>query len=50
MALAGNQGHERLITPGYRSSHSCGYATASGQDYRDTSKTDIEVGENRQLT
>jgi len=35
----GNEGHDRLITAGYRSSHSCGYATAAGQDYRDTSKT-----------
>jgi len=42
--LRGNEGHDGLITAGYRSSHSCGYATAAGQDYRDTSKTDIEVG------
>ena len=28
--LRGNQGHDGLITAGYRSSHSCGYATASG--------------------
>ena len=36
--LRGNEGHDGLITAGYRSSHSCGYATAVGQDYRDTSK------------
>ena len=34
--LRGNEGHDGLITAGYRSSHSCGYATAAGQD--------IEVG------
>ena len=29
--LRGNEGHDGLITVSYRSSHSCGYATAAGQ-------------------
>jgi len=37
MALAGDEGHDGLITACYESSHSCGYAMAAGQDYRDTS-------------
>ena len=44
MALACDEGHDGLITAGYRSSHICGYAMAVSQDYRDTSETDIGVG------